>query len=359
MANTNDEVSTYTVFVGTSTEGASEGLYSLRLEAGLGRLSLLETIPSKDNPTFLAVDQECRRLYSADHPGRDGLVKAWSIDPARGKATLINQQPAVGPCHVSIAPSGRYIMVANYGAGSVEAFPVREDGGLAPASGFVQHKGASVHPTRQSGPHAHSVTFAPGGRYVYAADLGLDQILCYLIDEPAGCLIPGEIPVTHVAPGAGPRHMAFHPGGRFAYVINELNNTIIAFAYDRENGRLTEIQTVTTLPASFTGVSYCAEIRVHPSGRFLYGSNRGHDSIAVFAVDEETGRIEPVAHTPTNGSWPRHFNLDPTGRLLLVANERSDSIYSFRIDQETGCLTPTGYSITIPNPMCVVIIPGC
>jgi 6-phosphogluconolactonase len=235
----------------------------------------------------------------------------------------------------------------------VAAFPVRDDGKLGEASSFVQHKGSSVDKERQEGPHAHSVNLSPDNRFAFAADLGLDQVLVYRLDAARGILTPNEPPFGRVKPGAGPRHFSFHPNGRFAYVINEMHNTVTAFAYDAARGVLTEIQTVATLPADFRGESWTAEVVVHPSGKFLYGSNRGHDSIAVFAVDPAKGTLTPIERTPVKGKGPRNFAVDPTGAWLVAANHQSDNIVVFRIDKKTGRLTPTGQEFKVSSPVCV------
>jgi 6-phosphogluconolactonase len=228
---------------------------------------------------------------------------------------------------------------------------------LGEATAFIQHEGSSVDPRRQAGPHAHSINVAPDNRFAFVADLGLDRVMIYRFDPQRGTLEANNPPWASLAPGAGPRHFAFHPSGRSAYVINEMKSTVTAFAYDANRGSLDEIQTVTTLPESFIGNNTTAEVQVHPSGRFLYGSNRGHDSIAVYAIDAETGRLTFVEHESTGGSTPRNFGLDPDGRYLLAANQASDSVVVFRIDAATGALTPTGHSIEVPSPVCVRIVP--
>jgi 6-phosphogluconolactonase len=247
------------------------------------------------------------------------------------------------------------VLVSNYGGGSVAVLPIGSDGLLKPASAFIQHTGSSVNKERQSAPRAHSVNLDPGNRFAYAADLGLDKVLIYRFDADKGSLVANDPPFAAVAPGAGPRHFAFHPSGRFAYVINEINVTLTAFRSDPERGALTEIETVSTLPpgvAMQQGFS-TADVRLHPSGKFLYGSNRGYDSIVVFAVDEKTGRLTQLQNESTQGSTPRGFGIDPTGTYLLAANQRSDSVVVFRIDQKTGRLRPTGQKIEVGAPACV------
>jgi 6-phosphogluconolactonase len=241
--------------------------------------------------------------------------------------------------------------VANYGGGSVACLPINDDGSLRPATGFVQHQGSSVNPQRQKEPHAHSINLDSSGRYALAADLGLDRVLIYRLDN--GRLIPAAEPFASVAPGAGPRHLALHPNGRYAYVINELGNTVTAFDLDSRSGALKEIQAISTLPGGFGGQSYTAEVVVHPNGKFLYGSNRGHDSLAIFRLDPESGKMTPAGHRPTQGKFPRNFAIDPSGAFLLAANQESDSVVVFRIDPGTGALTPTGQTLDIGKPVCV------
>jgi 6-phosphogluconolactonase len=247
--------------------------------------------------------------------------------------------------------------VANYGGGSVAALPIQGDGRLGPATAAIQHEGSGINPRRQEAPHAHSINLDRANRYAFAADLGLDRILVYRFDPARGTLAPHEPPSIAIAPGSGPRHFALHPGGRFAYVINEITLTVTAMEYDAGKGVLKEIQTVSTLPEGAAKNGSTAELQVHPSGKFLYGSNRGHDSIAIFAIDAATGRLTPAGHQPTGGKTPRNFGIDPTGSYLLAANQDSDTITVFRIDPQTGRLTPTGQTLEAPRPVCVKFMP--
>ncbi len=282
-------------------------------------------------------------------------MSAFRIEPASGRLELLNQQSSggAGPCHVTVDPTGRNALVANYGGGSVSVLPLGDDGKLGPASAFVQHQGSSVNPRRQQGPHAHSINLDPAGRFAFVADLGLDKIMVYRFDAAAGTLTPNDPAWAAVAPGSGPRHFAFHPSGKFAYVINELASSLTAFRYDAPRGALEEVQTVSSLPAGPVEGNSTAEVQVHPSGKFVYGSNRGHDSIAVFAVDGASGKLKLVEHESTQGKTPRNFGVDPTGRFLLACNQASDTIVGFRIDQETGALTPTVQTLSVPSPVCV------
>jgi 6-phosphogluconolactonase len=281
-------------------------------------------------------------------------VGAFAIDPKSGKLTSLNQESSggAGPCHLIVDGAGRCVLVANYGGGSVAALPIHPDGRIAHASAFVRHQGKSVDPRRQDKPYAHSINLDAAGRFAFAADLGADKVFVYRYDGARGTLVANDPPAAKVAPGAGPRHFAFHPNGRAAYVINELDSTVTAFRYDPEKGILTETQAVSTLPSGFTGKSWTAEVVVHPSGKFLYGSNRGHDSIAIFAIDA-SGKLTVVGHQPTQGKTPRNFAVDPTGRFLLAANQDSNTIVLFRIDRQRGRLEPTGDVVEAPMPVCI------
>jgi len=349
------------VYFGTYTQRGSEGIYRAELETGSGALSRPVLAAASVNPAFLAVHPTGRLLYAANEIGefqgaRAGAVSAFALDPATGTLTFLNQQSSrgAGPCHLVVDPSGRNLLAANYGGGSTVVLPIRGDGRLAEASAFVQHQGSSVNPRRQEAPHAHSINVAPGNRFAAAADLGIDRVLVFRFDPGAGTLSPNDPPAAPVAPGSGPRHFAFHPNGRFAYVINELLLTVTAFRWDGERGTLTEIQTVSTVPPGTTGEHLStAEVQVHPSGRFLYGSNRGHHTLAIFRIDGRTGRLTPAGHQPTGGKTPRNFGIDPEGRFLLAANQDSDTVVVFRIDRESGLLRQVGEPVPVPMPVCV------
>jgi len=348
------------VYIGTYTGPKSKGIYQLRLDLASGSLSTPELAGETINPSFLAVHPSRRFLYAVGEAWGQaaGSLSAFAIAPDTGKLTLLNTQPTggAGPCYVSVDKQGTNALVANYGSGSVCVLPIGKDGRLAEATAVVQHKGSGPNPKRQEGPHAHSINLDPTGRFALAADLGLDKVLVYRFDPAKGTLVPNDPPAASVAPGAGPRHLAFHPNGQFAYVINEMGNTVTAFRWDASRGTLGELQTVPTLPADFRGNSTTAEVQVHPSGRFLYGSNRGHDSIAIFAIDGEAGTLKPLGHQSTQGRNPRNFGIDPTGTYLLAANQNSDSIVVFRIDPQTGSLSPTGVTASVPSPVCVKLL---
>jgi 6-phosphogluconolactonase len=292
---------------------------------------------------------------------RTGGISAFAIEDGTGRLQPLNSQPSggAGPCHLVVDPSGKCVLAANYGGGSVTSIPLEADGRLAEPGTVIQHEGKSVNPRRQEGPHAHSINVDKTNRFAVAADLGLDKLLVYKLDAQAGTLTPHDPPHASVEPGAGPRHFAFHPNGRFAYVINEIALSVTAFAWDGQRGALETIHTVTTLPRDFQGSREglsTAEVQVHPSGKFLYGSNRGHDTIAMFEIDQETGKLTPIGHQPTAGKTPRNFGIDPTGQYLLAANQNSHTVVVFRIDQETGRLEATGQQVEVPSPVCVKFV---
>ncbi len=354
------------LYVGTYTHGRtpSAGIYLLELDLASGHLTTKGVAAKLADPSFLAIHPNRKFLYAVNeldrfNGRRGGGVSALSIDQASGMLKLLNQQSSVGsgPCHLTVDRTGKNVLVANYGSGSVACLPIQTDGALSAASSFKQHKGSSVDSGRQGGPHAHSINLDQANRFAVAPDLGLDRLFVYQLDADKGTLTPNDPPFASIAPGSGPRHFAFHPGGRFGYVISEMANTVTVFAYDADQGTLTEIQTISTLPPSFQGKSYTAEVRVHPSGKFLYGSNRGHDSIAIFTVDPATGKLTAAGHQATLGKNPRNFAIDPTGTYLLAENQDSDSIVVFRIDQATGGLEQVGEPVRIPMPVCIRMIP--
>jgi 6-phosphogluconolactonase len=349
------------VYFGTYTGASSKGIYVSRLDAD-GALTPPALAAETANPSFLAVHPSHQYLYAVNEVSsfqgeRTGSVSAFAIDRASGKLTLLNVQSSGGadPAHLTVDKTGRFVLVANYTGGSVTVLPIGGDGRLGDITMTVQHHGSSVHPERQKGPHAHAIALDPANRFAYDVDLGLDQVLIHRFE---GRLLPRSEPVfASVARGSGPRHIAFTPDGRYAYVINELTCTITAFAANADTGGLTEVETVSTLPAGRTvAAGYStAEIAVHPSGRFLFGSNRGHDTIAVFSIDA-TGRLTLVEHEPTQGSTPRGFGVTPDGRFLLAANQRSNSVVVMRIDEKTGALTPTGQKIEVGTPVSVEFV---
>ena len=355
------------VYIGTYTGKSSQGIYLSTLDLASGKLSPPELAAETTSPSFLAIHPTGKYLYAvgeiADFQGKkEGAVTAWTIDAASGKLTKNGAVASGGggPCHVSVDPSGKCVLAANYGGGSVCSIPIDDHGAIAKVGTVIQHKGSSVNPQRQKEPHAHSINVDKEGKYAFAADLGLDQVLVYKLNAAHGTLEVNDPPHAKVEPGSGPRHFAFHPSGKFAYVINELANTVVAFEYNPHHGSLTEIQSIGTLPREFSGRSYTAEVVVHPSGKFLYGSNRSFGendaplgSIAVFAIDEKTGKLTTTSHQGEGIKTPRNFAIEPTGKWLLVGNQAGDSVIVFGIDQHTGALTPTDSKIEVGSPVCI------
>lgn len=348
------------VYIGTYSRGGSKGIYVYRMDTVTGTLTFTGQTAQTDNPSYLALDPRGRHLYAVNEVGTlggkpGGGVSAFAVNPETGGLTFLNQQLTHGsaPCHVSVDATDRLITVANYGGGSIAALPIQEDGSLGEATTVIQHEGSSVNPQRQKEPHAHSCTIDASNRFALAADLGLDKVFVYRVSPADGKLTPNDFPFVKVHPGAGPRHLAFHPSNRYAYVINELDATVTAFTYDMAKGLLQEMQSLSTLPADFNGPKSGAAIHVAPSGRFLYASNRGHDSLAVFSIDPATGRLTAIGHQPAQGRTPRDFALDPSGRFMLVANQDSSNVVAFRVDADTGQLSPTGQVLEIPFPVCV------
>lgn len=347
------------VYLGTyTTRSTSKGIYVSRLDGASGALAKAELAVETENPNFLAIHPGGSFLYANQTGSRAtdaGYVSAYALNAESGKLTVLNGQSTggSGPCYLVVDKAGKNVLVANYRGGSVAAFPIGKDGKLGESTALVQHVGSSVHPQRQTGPYPHSINLDPANHFAIAADLGLDKLLVYRFVAAKGTLTPNDPPSASVKPGAGPRHFAFHPKGHHAYVINELQSTVTAFEYDAGRGVLTEIQTLSTLPSDFKGQNSTAEVQVHPSGRFLYGSNRGHDSIAVFAIDAGTGKLAHVENQATGGHTPRNFGIDPTGRYLLAANQQSDNVVVFRIDAATGRLRSTGHQTDVPTPVCV------
>jgi 6-phosphogluconolactonase len=364
------------VFVGTYTEpilfgtgrvlqGKGEGIYVFRLDESSGALEPLSRTTDIANPSYLAFDASQRFLYAVNelktYKGRPtGTVSAFAVAARTGTLQLMNQQSTHGtdPCHVVVDRKRRHVFVANFMSGSVCVLPVRDDGALGEACDFVQHRGASIDPRRQSGPHAHSVTLDASNRFAFVPDLGLDKLMIYRFDPKRGKLDLNAVPWIEMKPGAGPRQLSFHPGGRFAYLVNELDSTVAALGYDGSSGTFKHLQSVRALPHTFVGESTCADIHVHPSGDFVYTSNRGHDSIAIHRVDPASGRLGHVAHEPTLGKTPRSFGIDPAGRFLVAANQDSDSLATFRIDVATGKLRATGKVTEVPTPVCVKFSAG-
>jgi len=353
------------VYFGTYTGKSSKGIYASRLDAATGKLTPPELVAETTSPSFLAVSPNAKFLYAANEvpkfEGKDGgAVSAFAIDTATGKLTALNQKSSggAGPCHLVVDATGKTVLVANYGGGSVKALPVKPDGSLDDGGTFIQHQGSSINEGRQSSPHGHAIVTDPANRFALACDLGLDKVMIYKLDPAKAGLAPNELPYGSVPPGSGPRHIAFRPDGKFAYVINEMSCTVTAFAFDGKRGALQTIETVSSLPKgeSVQRSFSTAEIEMHPSGNFVYGSNRGHDTVAVFAIDPKLGRLTPVEHVSTKGKIPRSFGIDPTGSWLLAANQNSDTVVAFAIDSKTGKLSPTGQELQVGTPVCVKFV---
>jgi 6-phosphogluconolactonase len=367
----------FTLYIGTYTrresfvDGKAEGFYIYHLDPGSGQLTYAATVagPGTVNPSYLTLGPDKRCLYAVNEitggntpygKGPHGTVSAFAVDPATGRLRYLNQQSTHGlaPCYVSIEPEGRYCLVANYETGSLCVLPIQEDGSLGEATDTVQFAGSGPVRERQEGPHAHMVLPSPDGRFILAVDLGADRLRTFRLDRERGALSPADPPWTQLPPGAGPRHLAFHPHRPFAYVINELRSTVTVLRYDAQQGAFAALQTISTLPDGFTGQNLGAEIIVAPSGRFVYASNRGHDSLVIYAVDPETGRLALVGHESSQGAGPRAFILDPSGALLLVANQDTDTVVTFWVDGDSGTLRATGHVAAVPTPVCLHLSRG-
>ena len=342
------------LYFGTYTrKSPAEGIYYAELDLNSGQLNKLQLVVKSSNPSFIEIHPTGKFLYAVAE-GKLGKIKAFSIDPKSKKLKLLNQRSAEGaaPCHISLDKAGKNLLLANYSTGNVAVFPINADGSLSEVSSTMQHKGVGVT-KRQKGPRAHSINLSPDNRFAYVADLGLDKVMIYKFDPEIGVLKTNNPPFAKLKPGAGPRHLTFHPNGRFIYVINELDETMTAFSQDSKTGALTEIQNISTLPADFKGVSWCAEVRVHPNGKFLYGSNRGHDSIVVYQIDLTTGKLTLVGFQDRGIDNPRNFNIDASGKYCLVGNQDNDTVLLFNINQQTGMLEPTDQVLNIGKPICI------
>jgi 6-phosphogluconolactonase len=346
---------------GQILEGKGRGIYAYRFDRAAGKLIPAGTTEGVRNSSYLAFDPARRFLFCVnefkEYEGHaSGAVSSFRIDPATGALEYLNTRASRGtdPCHLIVDATGRFVLIANFASGSVCVLPIDAEGRLGEAVEFVQHRGSSVDPKRQAGPHAHAVEIDKANRFVFVPDLGIDAIVVYAFDANTGKLTPHPTqPLVRTAPGAGPRQLVMRPDGRFAYLINELDSTMTAFAYDSGSGILTALQTLPTLPAGFAGHSTCAEVQITPDGRFLYGSNRGHDSLAIFAIDPAQGTLTPVGHESTRGRIPRNFAIAPCGTFLAAANQDTDNLLMFRLDPASGRLTPTGDVVQPGTPICV------
>jgi 6-phosphogluconolactonase len=348
--------SDYLTYVG----GYGPGINAFRFHSANGRLTRIGMAVETPAASYLVVHPNGHYLYAVNEMGKnDDSISAFAIDPKSGKLKLLNTVSSRGssPCHLSIDKTGRFLAVANYANGSVAVFPIGTDGKLGEASGFDQHHGSSVNPNRQKGPHAHCVVFSPDNRFLLSADLGADKIFVYRFDAAAGAISPNTPPAFDVHPGAGPRHLEFHPNGRWVYLIDEMASTVELLHYDPASGSLDGGQTVSTLPASFTGSTTSAEIALNAAGSVLYASNRGHDSLALFHIDPERGLLTFMEHASALGKTPRYFTLDPTGGYMLVANQDSDNLVVFTVHPTTGELRPSGPMVEkLQKPSSIVFV---
>jgi 6-phosphogluconolactonase len=357
------------VYVGTYTSTGSKGIYSYRFDAKTGQLTPIGVAAEQVNPSFLATDPHHRFLYAVTEMGNEkgagsyktnGSISSYTINPKTGALTFLNKVDALGggPCHLVVDKTGKMLFVANYGSGSVASFAIKPDGSIGDKTGFDQHSGSSIDPARQKGPHAHAVVLSPDNRFLFVPNLGTDQVKIYKVDAANGTFTPNDPPFATVKAGLGPRHFTFGRGAKFAYVLCEMGSSVAVFAYNPVKGSLTPVETVSNLPADFKGVDNSAEIAVDRSGRYLYASNRGHDSITVYAVDPVKGTLKSVQVVPTQGKIPRNFVLDLSGKYLLAANQNTSQIVTFSVDATTGQLKPTGQVTDVPAPVDILFVPG-
>lgn len=357
------QASKYLVYVGTYTDSGSQGIYVYRYDAASGGVTPLGLAAESVNPSFLAVSSDHKFLYAVNETGEhkgqknSGGLSAYRIDRATGKLILLNEVSSAGadPCYLSLDKTGKFLLVANYTGGSVAVFPVEKDGRLGERTAFVQHQGKGVNPERQEGPHAHWISVTPDNQHVLSADLGLDEIHLYKFDATKGTL--REIAPAKLSPGSGPRHVAISANSKFVYVLSEIKSTLTTFAYDEAAGTLKEIQALSTLPADFQGANDTAEVQLDPSGKFLYASNRGENSIVVYEVDSAKGTLSFLQRVSTGGREPRHFTLDPAGKRLLAANQIIGNIVTMQVEGGSGKLTPAVESAKVSKPVCIVFVP--
>jgi 6-phosphogluconolactonase len=346
------------VYFGTHRSGANAGFSLAHFDTETGALTKPEFLLESPAPAYFVIHPDGRHLYACNS-GDAATVSAYEIEPHTGHLTFLNRAATGGgdTSYISLDQTGRYALAANYDGGSVAVFALKPDGGLGERTAFVQHTGSGVNPQRQSHPYAHSIITDPDNKFALVADLGLDKILVYQFDARDGSLRPNDPPFVAVKPGSGARHVKFHPNGRWVYLITEMGDTILAFNWNATNGALAPFQSVSTLPDDFKGESTCAEMLAHPNGKFLYGSNRGDDSLVVFAIDPTSGRLALVQRVPSGGRTPRNFAFDPTGKWILCTNHGSDNAVVFRVDENTGRLTQTGQPVSVSYPFCERFLP--
>ncbi|GAB3917794.1 lactonase family protein [Larkinella terrae] len=345
----------YYLYVGTYTRKTSEGIYVFRFNTKTGDFAPVG-VAKGSNPSFLSISADRRFLYSVGGSTGD-TARAFAIDKASHQLTLLNAQPTGGKggTHLEVDKTGKWVIVGNYTSGNLSVLPVAADGSLGKLKEVIQHEGKSIDPERQTKPYVHSINIAPNNKDVFVPDLGTDKIMTYSLNAQTGQLTPGNPPFTTETPGAGPRHFTYHPNGKFAYVIHEMGGTITGFTY--KNGALMPFQTISTLPDDYAGRKWCADIHISPDGKFLYGSNRAHESLAIYSINPKTGQLTLVGYQNVLGKTPRNFAIDPTGTFVLVANQDTDNITIFKRDATTGKLTPTGKEITVSMPVCLKFIP--
>jgi 6-phosphogluconolactonase len=364
--NASEPSGDYFMYVGTYTvtDSTSKGIYVYKFDSHTGEVTPIGLAAATANPSFLAIDPSHRFLYAVNELGdyngeKSGAVSAFSIDHTTGKLTLLNQVASGGadPCYITVDKAGKFVLVANYTGGSIATFPILDGGRLGERTAFVQHSGHGTNPQRQEAPHAHSIDLSPDNHFAIVDDLGLDETLVYKFDRSTGSLAPNDPPFAKAAPGAGPRHFALSPNGQFGYVISEMASTVSVYSFDQATGAFQGLQTISSLPKGFAKPNDAAEIEIDPAGKFLYASNRGDDSIAVFSINPNTGTLTPVEYASTKGQSPRNFEIAPGGSLLVVGNEKSDNIVTFHIDRKSGRLTPTGKVLELAQPVCVRFVP--
>ena len=347
------------IYFGTYTLGTqSQGIYHASFDLQNGKITSPELACKTLKPSFIAIHPDGQHLYAVSE-GKPGKLSAFAIDPETYKLILINQtlSGGEGPCHVSVSNNGKTLLSANYVSGSLASIKINNDGSLGSTVSQIQHYGTGVNKERQEGPHVHSINLSPDNRFAYVADLGIDKIMIYKFDQESGALTDNQPAFFQAKPGAGPRHFTFHPNEKFAYLINELDNTILVLDFNAENGELREVQNISTLPESYQGDSKTAEIKVHPNGRFLYASNRGHDSIAIYAIKFNTGKLELIDFQTSNIKNPRHFNINASGKFCIVGNQDTDTILLFKINPKNGLLIPTNTAFSVGQPVCIKFLP--
>jgi 6-phosphogluconolactonase len=361
--------SSYLVYVGTYTATTSKGIYNYRFDPHTGKLTPIGVAAEQPNPSFMVTDPQHRFLYAVTEMGnergssnykKNGSISSYAIDRKSGALKFLNNVDAGGggSCHLVVDKTGRILFVANYGSGNVASFAIKADGSIGERTGFDQHAGSSVDPARQKGPHAHAVVLSPDNRFLFVPDLGMDKIMIYKVDTARQTFTPNDPAFTTVKAGLGPRHFTFGHGAKFAYAVCEMGSSVVVFSYNPANGSLTPVQTISNLPDGFTGIDNSAEIEADHSGRFLYASNRGNDSITVFAIDPVKGTLTKVQVVPTQGNIPRNFALDPTGKYLIAANQKSNSLVVFDVDPKDGKLKAAGQMLEIPSPVDILFVPA-